>query len=144
MKSAGNHPNSHAREIAMQALYQLDVAHHPVKHVLALGWLNQRPDPEKEQYCLDLIKGVVDNQDALDEVIRSMSDKHITQISIVTICILRIAVFELMRAELDAKIIIDDLLNLTRKYDGDESVPFANGILDRFERERRADQARLG
>ena len=42
-----------------------------------------------------------------------------------------IGLHELQSGRLDARIIIDDLLNLTRKYDGKDSVAFVNGVLDR-------------
>ena len=137
-RKSGKHPNSHAREVIMQALYQLEVAHHSVNHVLELDWLNERMEWELEDFCRDIIQGVAENQDALDRVIQTFSHKHLTQISIITLCILRMAIFEMQQTELEARIIIDDLLNLTRKYDGDESVGFVNGILDRYEKERLA------
>lgn len=131
------HRNSHAREVAMQALYQIEVVNHPVAHVLRFTWLNEPMPAAVHEHCVDLIQGVTDNWEALDRMIQSVSHKDITQISIINRCILRIGILELMQAKLDPGIVIDDLLNLTRQYDGEESVGFVNGILDRFEQERR-------
>ena len=125
----------------MQALYQLEVVHAPIQQVLEFNWLNVPLEVEKHEYCVHLIQGVTENWEALDKVIESFSHKHITQLSSVIRCILRMSIFELMSAQLNAKIIIDDFLNLTRKYDGDESVAFVNGVLDSFEKERLAPTA---
>ncbi len=133
---AKKHINSHVREVAMQALYQIHLISTPVQEVLRLRWLNEPMPAAAHNYCLELIEGVADHWDDIEEVIRSLSDKDITQISSVVLSILRIGVYEMMAKETDKRIVIDDLLNLTRQYDGEESVAFVNGILDRLDRER--------
>jgi len=137
-KSGGKkHRNSHAREVAMQALYQIEVAEQPLAKVLLLEWLNQPLEASVRDYCQELIRGVTSSTPALNTVIESLSSKDPTQISTVVRNILRMGIFELMTENLDPSIVMDDLINLTRKYDGEESVPFVNGILDRFEKEKR-------
>ncbi len=137
--TAKKHQNTHAREMAMQALYQMEVINAPLSKVLQFDWLGDLPGAATIEYARSLVERVTDNWDALDEVIQSFSDKDITQISIINRCILRMGLVELMKQDLEAGIIIDDLLNLTRQYDGDESVSFINGILDSFEKERRLE-----
>jgi N utilization substance protein B len=131
------HKNSHAREVALQGFYQMEIADEPLRRVLTFSWLNEPMGAQEREFCAELIEGVAENQEALDGVIASFSRKDMTQISTIVRSILRMGIFEIMRGELDSIIIIDDLLNLTRKYDGEESVPFVNGILDAFDRERK-------
>ena len=121
----------------MQALYQIEVVDHPVSTVLRFSWLNEPMPAATQEYCIHLIQGVTDNWEALDGVIGSLSHKDVTQISVINRCILRTGIFEIMEGKLDPGIVMDDLLNLTRKYEGEDSVAFVNGILDRFDRERR-------
>jgi len=121
----------------MQALYQIEVAEQPLAKVLLLEWLNQPLEASVRDYCQELIRGVTSSTPALNTVIESLSSKDPTQISTVVRNILRMGIFELMTENLDPSIVMDDLINLTRKYDGEESVPFVNGILDRFEKEKR-------
>jgi N utilization substance protein B len=130
------HENSHVREVAMQALFQIQLVQTPVDEVMRLKWLNDQMSAEAHNYCLELIAGAADHWDDIEEVIRSLSDKDISQISGVVLSILRIGVYEMMATEMDKRIVIDDLLNLTRQYDGEESVAFVNGILDRLAKER--------
>ena len=136
MRGKGKHPNSHAREVVLQALYQLEVGQHPLEDILRFGWLNADLDPEKRDFCLRHISEIHPATATLEAEIAELSKKHISQISTVSRCILRMAIYELGRADLDARIIIDDALNLTRKYDGEESVGFVNGILDEYETRR--------
>ena len=121
----------------MQALYQIEVVSHPVSHVLRFSWINDPLPAATREYCIHLIEGVTENWEALDGVIESLSHKDVTQISAINRCILRTGIFEIMEGNLDARIVIDDLLNLTRRYEGEDSVGFINGILDRFEQERK-------
>lgn len=141
-KSTGarKHRNSHARELAMQAIYQIEVVNQPVEKVLRFDWLREHPPASTKEYASKLISDVTENWDALDEVLASFSSKDITQISIIIRCILRIGLIELMEGEIDPRIIMDDLLNLTRQYDGEKSVGFVNGILDSFEKEKRENR----
>ena len=131
------HKNSHAREVTLQALYQMEVADQPLHRLLEMGWLNEPMEAAAGEYCRALIQGVVDHWEALNRVLENYSDKDVTQISTVNRCILRMGFYELMRSDLGAEIVIDDLLNLTRKYEGREAVSFINGVLDRFEHDRR-------
>ena len=137
IRRGARHPHSHAREVILQAIYQMEVANHSLAHVLQFLWLNEKMDEEKDKFCRTMLNGVADNWDAIDEVIRSFSAKDFSQLSVVVKSILRSSIYEIMRGELDVAIIIDDALNLTRKYDGEDSVPFVNAVLDGFERERR-------
>ena len=115
----------------MQALYQVALVSIPLAEVSQLSWLNRAMPPQLEIYCLQLIEGVVMNWDDIMTKIRTFSHKDVSQISTVVRCILMIGLHELQSGRLDARIIIDDLLNLTRKYDGKDSVAFVNGVLDR-------------
>ena len=135
-KGLGKHPNTHAREVVIQALYQMEVGRHPLADMLRFGWLNADLDTEKKSFCIRYITEIEKATPILSAEIAGLSKKHISQISTVSRCILRMAIYELGRAELDARIIIDDALNLTRKYDGEESVAFVNGILDEYETRR--------
>ncbi|MDH5657395.1 MAG: transcription antitermination factor NusB, partial [Spirochaetia bacterium] len=135
-KKHKKHKNSHAREVTLQALYQIDVVNQSLETVLKLSWLNEEPASAEKSYIYTLIEGIAEYQDEIDDVVDSFSDKDSTQISTIVRSILRIGVFEIMKGELEPGIVIDDLLDLTRKYDGEESVAFVNGILDSFKIEK--------
>ncbi len=130
--SLKKHRNSHAREVALQALYQLDVVEAELEPTLQLGWLNEPMDATGRAHTDRLVRVCAARRHELDREIRAHSHKDMTQLSSVVRCILRMGMAELDIAELPADIVIDDLLNLTRKYDGEESVAFVNGVLDAY------------
>lgn len=123
------HPYSHAREVALQSLYQIEVVDKPMDEVMAFGWLNVPLDEDPLAYCKALIQEVVDRIEDLNKGISAHADKDLRSISSINRAILRIGLVELDRGAMEPGMIIDDMLNLTRKYDGEESVPFINGVL---------------
>ncbi len=123
------HPFSHAREVALQALYQVEVVDKPLAEALQFGWLNEAMQEDRRAYCQALIEEVMEKFSALNQRISESASKDLRSISSINRSILRIGIVELDRGQTEAGIIIDDLLNLTRKYDGEESVPFINGVL---------------
>ncbi|MBE7438679.1 MAG: hypothetical protein HS115_09525 [Spirochaetales bacterium] len=134
--AAPRHPHSHGREVALQALYQMEVVGTLAEEVLELKWLNRPMEEEAREFCRRLIMAAAQSWSALDESIRAFAHIDYSQISAVVHSILRIGFLELMWAELAPAIVIDDILELTRRYEGEEAVAFVNGVLDAFEKSR--------
>ncbi|MCB1172711.1 MAG: transcription antitermination factor NusB [Leptospiraceae bacterium] len=130
-----SHPLSHAREIAMQSLYQLEIKAHKMDEVLRFGWLNQDLEPAKRDYARYLVQQVNQNRGALDVAIKVHARLHYSQMAVIVRTLLRLAIFELQTDEVPAPILIDEYIELTRKYDGEESVAFVNAVLDAWQRE---------
>ena len=126
------HKNSYARELALQAIYQLEIGTRTLEEVSTFDWLSKSPEPKVREYTCHLIVGVQKHAEQAWEYLRQHSHKDISQISTVVRIILRLGLWELQQKKLDHAIIIDDLLELTRQYDGQETVTFVNGILDAF------------
>ncbi len=114
----------------MQALYQITVADRPIEEVLRFGWLNRPMADDAQSHAVRLVREVEARETDLDRRISALSHKDLSQISSIIRSILRMGIAELQAAQSAPAVLIDDLLNLTRVYDGDESVPFVNGILD--------------
>jgi len=129
------HKNSHGREIALQGLYQVEIGNSPVAEITQFRWLNEPMDPEEKAFCEELICGVIDHGPALDKIIAAFSTVDFTQISAIVRCIIKMGVFEMRVSGKDPAIVMDDLLNLARRYEGEQAVPYINGILDRYKRE---------
>jgi len=137
------HRNSHAREVALQALYQMQVVRSALNEVLEFGWLNEPMDAATDEHARYLIAEGSIRAARIDRMIRRLSHKEMGQLSNIVLCILRIGIVELDRAALPADVILDDLCNLTRTYDGEESVGFVNGLLDAYIREMELEREEL-
>src|SRR4051812_33325412 len=73
-----------ARRIALQALYEIDLAHHNVGEVLAIHLQTQKPRAKVAHYVQDLVHGVVDHGTLLDEAIRKYAPEWpLEQIAII-------------------------------------------------------------
>ncbi len=80
--------------------------------------------------------GVCDNMDAIDAEIEGSSVKwKVSRMAKVTRNILRLGVYELTRTEVPAKAVINEALELAKKFDDDQSPAFVNGILNKIARD---------
>lgn len=124
------HPNSHAREIILQAMYQINIGKRSLRDTKKLDWISDTPLQETQDYVCKLLEAIYKSYDKQNAIIEKYSDMHITQLSTLTKSILHIGISEFNNKQIETSIIINDLLELTRKYDGEDSVAFVNGVLD--------------
>ena len=136
----------HAREAAVQMLYQWEVGRSSLDEVLTTFWLHDDSQAvtlsdDHRAFAQKLAAGVVDTVGNLDPVIAESAEHwRIERMNVLDRLILRLAVYEFLHeAETPARVIINEALELARTFSNDDSVRFINGILDairrRFERE---------
>lgn len=89
---------------------------------------------ETDDYAVELINGVIENKDTIDEIItKNLFNYTIKRLNLVDLAIIRIATFELLQKKLDKKVIINEAINLTKIYtnlDDDKAKAFNNKLLD--------------
>ncbi len=121
------------REAALKILYSMDLNPGSAKEVCerAQEW-GQIPADSK-RFVLELVEGTLDRLDAIDGLIRDASLKwEISRMAAVDRNVLRLAVSELTGGGgIPVRVILDEAIELAKKYGGDESGTFVNGILDR-------------
>jgi len=127
-----------AREQALQVLFQLEFDSARAEDVLAQFRDNKRTASEIQEYCDHLVKGVSEHIKEIDRFIQSVSKNwRIERMALVDRNILRIAVFELIHErDVDPPVVIDEAIEITRKYSSDQSSRFINGILDAIHKKR--------
>ena len=120
-----------AREIALQALYEVDVAgHEPERvttHLLEEGKLSE----ENATFVLELVKGVIANKEKIDRHIKDFAPAWpIEQIPAVDRNILRLAIFEiLLDNRVPVRVAINEAVELAKAFGSDSSSKFVNGVL---------------
>ena len=121
-----------AREMAMQALYYMDVGNDVSHDAIRLYVQCFRPSENVGSFFEDLAAGVVDNWSRINEIIeRFSSNWKLNRMSCVDRNILRIAVFELVFCpDIPPKVSINEAIDIGKKYGTEESGAFINGILD--------------
>ena len=125
-----------ARIAALQALFEVDTAHHPPELALSQR-LEESPLPEAgADFSRTLLQGALQHQSALDGVIqRIASEWPLAQMAPVDRNILRLAAYEMLFGDsTPPKVAINEAVELAKIYGTPESGKFVNGILGAYAR----------
>jgi N utilization substance protein B len=123
-----------ARERAVQALYQLDVAASDLDEALARFWRSFEPvEREVRELAEELVRGVAAHRLEIDEAIEAASSHwRLERMARVDRNVLRLAVHELLhRPDVPVKVVLNEAIELGKKYGSESSGAFVNGVLDR-------------
>ena len=123
-----------ARELALQALYQLDLQGESFATEVGDFVRDEEPDAETADFAIELVRGVVVEQEAIDEAIRAVAQNwDLERMAVVDRNVLRMATHELMhRDEIPPKVSINEAIELGKRFSTKNSGAFINGILDRI------------
>jgi N utilization substance protein B len=111
-----------ARERALQALYQLEMADGQADAALAAAWAasseGEKPDPETKRFALELVSGVRDHLADIDSLIAEYSHHwRVDRMTRIDRNVLRIGIFELKyRPEIPRSVSIDEAVELGKTY----------------------------
>jgi len=116
----------------MQMLYQWELGGSVPDQVAATFFHERRADQEVESFARELFQGAVKDAAKLDKLLREHAENwRLERMAAVDRNILRLAVYELLRCpETPPAAVINEALELARRFSGEESVEFVNGILD--------------
>ena len=123
---------SKARDMAFKFLYQVEVQKENNKDAVNLFFENNSIEgKEAKKYILDIAEGVKKHSDDINGLIEKnlKKDWKIDRISKVTLAILKLAIYEIKYAKLPFKVVINEAVELAKKYGEDSSPTFVNGIL---------------
>ena len=122
-----------SREMAMQMLFQADQAKQSPEEVRATFWrAADEVKPEVRGFAEDLFRVAIEQQAKIDELIASHS-RHwrIDRMPAVDRNLLRMAVAEMLGFKgTPFPIVINEALEIARRYSAAESINFLNGVLD--------------
>ncbi|CAB1058690.1 Transcription termination protein NusB [Olavius sp. associated proteobacterium Delta 1] len=121
-----------ARELAMQALFYLDMQDNVSLQMLESYCDNFRPPKKARPFFLALVNGVLENRSEIDTLIERFSKNwKINRMSCVDRNVMRIAVYELLYCEdIPPKVSINEAVDVGKKFGSEESGAFINGIMD--------------
>ena len=126
-----------SRQRALQILFLWDLRRQNVDEAINAYYDNLYSEerPERDPFVADLVRGTVANLPGLDDQIsRHAEHWRIERMPAVDRNILRLAVYEMTRGT-PAPVVIDEALELARRFSNEESVQFVNGVLDAINRE---------
>ena len=123
---------SKAREHALRILYQLDVTHEPPPVGLASYLRHHRVAKVSQPFVVDLVQGTVAHQAAIDALMAHHAvNWHVSRMAVVDRNVLRLGVYELkVVREVPPTVVINEAVELAKRYGTPESGKFVNGVLD--------------
>ena len=119
-----------AREKALQALFQIDIADTEIQD--ALNFVIE--DQGQDEYLDFLVKGTMENVNKIDEIITSnLENWTIARLSNIDRNILRIATFEMLKStEVPVNVVIDEGIEIAKAFGDDQSSKFVNAVLSKI------------
>ena len=130
-----------SREHALQILYQWDMRKQPVDEAIdafygSLYSEESAVRPQRDEFLEGLVRGTVETSGEIDSLISSHAEHwRIERMPAVDRNILRLAIYEMRNTGTPAAVVIDEALELARRFSNEESVHFVNGVLDAVHRE---------
>jgi N utilization substance protein B len=116
----------------MQMLYQWELGGNTPEQVGASFFLERKAADDVESFARELFQGTVKNVEQLDPLIRQhAANWRLERMAAVDRSVLRLACYELLHCpETPPRAVINEALEIARRFSGEGSVEFVNGILD--------------
>lgn len=117
-------------------LFQWEVGKHTPAHVVATFLKPKEADAPENTFARNLFQGTVDQISALDPMLRQhASHWRPERMAAVDRNVIRLALFEMLHHPQTAHaVIINEALDIARRFSGEESAQFVNGVLDAIRR----------
>lgn len=128
-----------ARSYVLQALYQLQLANPPIAELEAEFLRHQIDKKIDLDYFKELVRGIPAMQAELDATFSPYLGRLLEEIDPIELSVLRLATYELLkRPDVPYRVVINEALELTKKFGSVEGFKFVNGVLDRVAKKTRA------
>ena len=135
---------SRAREVALQMLYQVDLNPDVDGHAVREMITERLEEEPLREFAWTLFAGVMECRGALDEQIQEIATNwRLGRMAATDRNCLRLGAFELLYTETPHRVLIDEALELAKKFGNEQSAAFVNGVLDKLvpEEKRLAESA---
>ena len=134
---------SRSRRRALQAIYAWQVGGNRMIQVIEQFRHEQDMEIADLEYFEDLLRGVEKNLAELDAAIRAYIDREIAEVDPIERAVMRIGAYELRyRPDVPYRVVINEALEVTKRFGADQGHTFVNGVLDKLAGEWRAVEYR--
>lgn len=120
-----------SREFAMQMLFQWEMSQQEPAKLEAKFWKGTKAAEQTRTFANQLFEGAVHDSTALDELIsKHAANWRLERLSVIDRAILRLALHEMRATDTPPKVVINEAVELAKKFSSEEAGGFVNGILD--------------
>jgi transcription antitermination protein NusB len=120
-----------SREFALQMLFEWDMTHKKPAGVEQSFWKSAKAAESTRKFADQLFEGAVAGADAADQLVGKLSENwKLERLAAVDRNILRLAIYEIRSGTAPVNVVIDEALELAKKFSSEDAGGFLNGILD--------------
>jgi N utilization substance protein B len=120
-----------SREFAMQMLFQWDMSQQEFTRLESRFWKSAKAADKTRAFANQLFEGAAKDVARLDEIIgKHCENWRFERLAAIDRAILRLAIHEMKAAETPAKVVLNEAVDLAKKYSSEDSGAFVNGVLD--------------
>src|SRR6202171_622421 len=120
-----------SREFAMQMLFQWDMSRQDPAKLEAKFWRAAKAADNTRAFANKLFEGAAKAADELDAlIVQHAQNWRLERMAIIDRAVLRLAIYELRIAETPPKVILNEAVDLAKKFSSEDAGAFVNGILD--------------
>lgn len=136
---------SRARRRALQALYAWELSGSSIASVIDQFRHEQDMEIADLAYFEDLLRGVDAHRAELDTALRPHLDREVEDVDPIERAVLRMAAYELLhRPDVPYRVVINEAIEVTKRFGADHGHSYVNGVLDKLAAETRTVEKRGG
>jgi len=115
----------------MQMLFQWDMSEQDPGRLEAKFWKSARAADKTREFANQLFEGAAKEVSALDEIIgKHCENWRFERLATIDRAILRLAIHEMSSSDTPPKVVLNEAVELAKKFSSEESGAFVNGVLD--------------
>ena len=119
----------------MQMLFQWDMSRQLPAKLEPTFWKSAKAAEQTRAFANQLFEGAAHDATALDELIsKHAANWRLDRVAAIDRAILRLALHEMRATDTPVKVVINEAVDLAKKYSSDEAGGFVNGILDAYQK----------
>jgi N utilization substance protein B len=124
---------SKGREFAMQMLFQWDISEQNLGKLEGNFWRSAKAAENTKTFANRLFEGAAKEAASLDEaIVKHAENWRLERLSAIDRAILRLALYELRSTDTPPKVVLNEAVELAKKFSSEDAGSFVNGILDAF------------
>jgi transcription antitermination protein NusB len=117
----------------MQMLFQWDMSRQDPAALERKFWVSAKAADSTRAFANQLFEGASNDVPALDElIVKHIENWRFERLAAIDRAILRLAIYELRATDTPQKVVLNEAVELAKKFSSEESGSFVNGILDAF------------
>lgn len=147
MSRARRAPRHASRQVALQVLYALDLGPPSASALEVFERVSDNFDLAEgaRAFAKQLVVGVVAERKAIDELLsRHARNWRLSRMAAVDRNVLRLGAYEILHTDTPLEVALDQAVELARRFGGEDSPAFVNGVLDAVARESGRGDGRSG